>query len=209
MVERVDAGGRTNAGLPHRSAEALFPAPDVIDEGARSRDDAADRRAETFREIDPGRIPACSHIARRYSGSHAGVQQPRAIHVSDKPVRLGNRRDFIERRLLPDRAAADIGGLLDADDGLRWLITRARMQRRTKCFRRELPVIARQRRNLESAERRMRTAFAPVQASDQTGAGDGTSPAERYPVRNIQKHRKASRPEVGIGEIEKCDSTSP
>jgi hypothetical protein len=48
MVERVDAGGGANAGLPHRSTEALFPAPDIVDEGARSRDDAADRRAEAF-----------------------------------------------------------------------------------------------------------------------------------------------------------------
>jgi hypothetical protein len=48
MVERRDAGRGANAGLPHRSAEALFPAPDVIDEGVRSRDNAADRRAEAF-----------------------------------------------------------------------------------------------------------------------------------------------------------------
>ena len=34
------------------------------------------------------------------------------------------------------------------------------MQRGAKCFRRELPVVARQRRDLESAERRMRAAFA-------------------------------------------------
>ena len=97
---------------------------------------------------------------RRYSGRDTGVQQPRAVHVGDKPVRLGDRRHFIQRRLLPDRAAADIGGLLDADDGLRRLITRARVQRRAKRFRRELPVVARQRRDLESAKRGMRTAFA-------------------------------------------------
>ena len=48
MVERVDAGGRSNAGLPHRPAEALLPAPDVVDEGARTRNHAADRRAEAF-----------------------------------------------------------------------------------------------------------------------------------------------------------------
>ena len=48
MVERVDAGRGANAGLPHRSAEALFPAPDVVDEGARTRNHAADRRAEAF-----------------------------------------------------------------------------------------------------------------------------------------------------------------
>jgi hypothetical protein len=48
MVERVDAGGRSNAGLPHRSAEPLLPAPDVVDELARTGNHAADRRAEAF-----------------------------------------------------------------------------------------------------------------------------------------------------------------
>src|SRR6185312_12432827 len=36
MVERVDAGRGANTGLPHRPAEALLPAPDVVDEGART-----------------------------------------------------------------------------------------------------------------------------------------------------------------------------
>ena len=48
VVERVDAGGRANSGLPHRTAEALLPAPDIVDEIAGARDHAADRRAETL-----------------------------------------------------------------------------------------------------------------------------------------------------------------
>ena len=39
-----------------------------------------------------------------------------------RPVGLGDFHDLIERGLLPDRAAADIGGLLDADHGLRRLV---------------------------------------------------------------------------------------
>ncbi len=48
MVERIDAGRRTDAGLAHRAAEALLPAPDIVDELAATCDDAADRRAETL-----------------------------------------------------------------------------------------------------------------------------------------------------------------
>ena len=66
----------------------------------------------------------------------------------------------IEIGLLPDRAAADIGGLLDADQGLRRLVARARMKRPAKRVGRELSVGAGQRRDLESAERGMRAAFA-------------------------------------------------
>ena len=80
--------------------------------------------------------------------------------MGDEPVGLGDLDDFIQRRLLPDRAAADVGGLLDADDGLRRLVARARVKGCAECFGRELPVVARQRRDLESAKRRMRAAFA-------------------------------------------------
>src|SRR5438445_13621919 len=48
----------------------------------------------------------------------------------------------------------------------------------------------------------------PVQASDQTGAGDGASPAERYSAWNIQKHRKASRSEAEIDEMGKMGRRS-
>jgi methyl-accepting chemotaxis protein len=44
VVERVDAGRRANAGLPHRTAQSLLPAPDSVDELARAGDRAADRR---------------------------------------------------------------------------------------------------------------------------------------------------------------------
>ena len=78
-----------------------------------------------------------------------------------RPLALAISHDLVERGLLPDRAAADIGGLLDADDGLRRLVARARMQR---CLRNvsgvNCPSAPWQRRDLEAAERGMRAAFA-------------------------------------------------
>src|SRR3954465_2947106 len=80
--------------------------------------------------------------------------------MGDEPVRLCDPYHFIKRSFLPDGAAADIGGLLDADDSLRRLVTRARMKGGAECFGREWPVVARQRRALESAKGCMRAAFA-------------------------------------------------
>jgi len=94
-----------------------------------------------FEKVDPGGIPLRGHLARGDAGRDAGVEQPRAIHVGGEPVGLGDLCDLVERGLLPDRAAADIGGLFDADHGLRRLVARARMQRRAKGFRRKLPVV--------------------------------------------------------------------
>jgi hypothetical protein len=63
VVERVNAGGGANAGLPHRAAKPLLPAPDLVDETARAGDGSADRGAEAFGEIEPGGIPPHRHIA--------------------------------------------------------------------------------------------------------------------------------------------------
>src|SRR4051794_41450624 len=70
-----------------------------------------------------------------------------------------DRDDLVERGLLPDRTAADIGGLLDADHRLWRLVARARVQRSAKGLRRELAVGALQLRDLEAADRGMRAAL--------------------------------------------------
>ena len=48
VIEGISAGGGTNAGLAHRAAKALLPAPDLVDEIARARDDSADRSPESL-----------------------------------------------------------------------------------------------------------------------------------------------------------------
>src|SRR5580698_5641328 len=128
MVERVDAGSGANAGLPHGAAQPLLPAPDLVDEAVAARDHRADRGAQSLGEIDPGRIPSLRHLARTDSRGDAGVQQPRAVHMGDEAVGLGDLCDRIEIGLVPDRAAADIGGLFDADYSLRRLVAGPRMK---------------------------------------------------------------------------------
>ncbi len=93
-------------------------------------------------------------------GRDAGVQQPRAVHVGGEAVCFCDVHDRIEIGFLPDRAAADIGGLLGADHRLRRLVAGARVKRFAKRLGRKLSVGARQRRDLESAERCVRAAFA-------------------------------------------------
>src|SRR5260370_29222887 len=46
MVEPVNSSSSANAGLAPPTAEALLPAPDLVDEFAGAADDGADRRAE-------------------------------------------------------------------------------------------------------------------------------------------------------------------
>ena len=48
VVERIDAGCGADTGLAHRSAQALLPAPDLVDEIAAAGKHAADRRAQSL-----------------------------------------------------------------------------------------------------------------------------------------------------------------
>ena len=138
-----------------------------------------------FEKSIQAEVPARRHVARRYFGGDTGVQQPRAVHVGDEPILLGDRGHVVQRLLLPDRAAADIGGLLDADQGLRRLVARARMQGGAKRLRRELAVIARQLRDLETAERRMRAAFARDDMRADMGEKLIAGPAMRQRRRHV------------------------
>src|SRR5437763_16969060 len=129
VVQCLDASGGANAGLAHGAAQPLLPAPDLVDEFTRSGHRRPNWRAQSFGKIDPGGIPAHRHVAGADAGGNAGVQEPSAVHVGSKPVVLCYFRDLVESGFLPDRAAADVGGLLDADYRLGRLISTARVKR--------------------------------------------------------------------------------
>ena len=58
VVERVEAGGGADAGLAHRAAEALLPAPGVADELRAAAQHGAERRAEALGEVEPDGVVA-------------------------------------------------------------------------------------------------------------------------------------------------------
>src|ERR1700722_13825244 len=80
--------------------------------------------------------------------------------MGGKTVRFCDSHDLVEIGFAPDRAATDIGGLLDADHGLWRLIAGARVKRGPKSIGREFSIGTRQRRDLESAKRSVRAALA-------------------------------------------------
>src|SRR4029453_15456396 len=91
-------------------------------------------------KVEPGQIPPPRHVGRGDAGGDAGVQEPRAIHMGGETSGPCNLYHLIKISLLPDRAATDVGGLLDADDRLRWLVTAARVKRGAKSVGRKLSV---------------------------------------------------------------------
>ena len=117
VVEGIDAGRGANAGLAHRSAQALLPAPDFIDEIAAAPaitpPTGAPRPLE--KSIQAESHPAVMSRAEIPVATQAFSSRAPSMWVA-RPLGLAIRR-LIEGCLLPDRAAADIGGLFDADDG--------------------------------------------------------------------------------------------
>ncbi len=119
------------------------------------------------------------------------------------PCAFDDARDFVERGLRPDRAAADIGGLLDADQLLRWRVAADDAKCRAQAVDGELAVVALQGCDLEAAESCVDAAFAgqdmrglvrenfvrrPAMAED---AGDIAHGAGR------QKHRRLLAEQIG------------
>ncbi len=113
-----------------------------------------------FEKSIQAEIPSHRHIVGGDAGRDAGIQQSSAVHVGGKAVRSCDLRDLVEIGFAPDRATADIGGLLDADHGLRRLIAGARVKRGPKSLGREFSIGSRQRGDLESAKRRVGAALA-------------------------------------------------
>ena len=86
--------------------------------------------------------------------------QARAVHVRGPALAARHRRHLVELRQRPDRAAADVGGLLHLQQPLRRRIARARPDGGAHVVGREVPARARQRQDLHAREGRMRAAFA-------------------------------------------------
>ena len=72
--ERVDAGRRDDAGLPHRAAEPLLVDPRLLDERARPGQHRAHRGAEPLGEVEPDRV----ELGREGPRRRAGARPPRS-----------------------------------------------------------------------------------------------------------------------------------
>src|SRR5439155_27267411 len=82
VLERVDAGGRDDPGLPHRAAEQML-------EPARSRHqlpgaghERAERAAETLRETERDGVEGTADRHRRHTGRDRSIHEPRAVEVT-------------------------------------------------------------------------------------------------------------------------------
>src|SRR6267378_827739 len=112
MPERVDAARGDDAGLAHGAAHLLLAAPRLVDERARAGHGRADRRAEALGEIDPRRVERRREVAGGHAAGDDGVHEPRPVEMRRQPVPARRRRDLVDARERPHRAAAEIARLL-------------------------------------------------------------------------------------------------
>jgi hypothetical protein len=139
----------------------------------------------------------------------------RAVHMGSERARLGfglrDFDDFVEIGLLPDGAAADIGGLFGAHERLRRLVARARVKRGAEGIRRVFPVGACERRDLKSAKGCMGTAFAGDDVGGDVGQDFIAGPAIHQCRRHIahsagrQEYRGLLSREIGDAVAQQID----
>ena len=93
LLERHQAGGRDDPGLPPGPAEQdLDPAalPHLLGRAAHER---ADRRAESLRDAEHQRVDLGRVLGHVHAGSGARVEDPRAVQVDRDAGLLGNLAD--------------------------------------------------------------------------------------------------------------------
>ncbi|OEI67412.1 hypothetical protein Cus16_3012 [Curtobacterium sp. ER1/6] len=115
VLQRVPAGGREEAGLPHAAAVPLPPGPSGGDVLAGTDEHRADRCAEALRQADGHGVEAVGELAEGDPGRDVGVPEPGAVEVHRDAVLAGeglHRRDLVAGL---DGAAAEVVRVLDRD----------------------------------------------------------------------------------------------
>ena len=161
VIERVKTAGGGDAALTEGAAEALLPAPGGIDESGVAGEHGADRRAQSFGEIEPDAIEGRRHGGRRNTARDHRVEEPRPVHMGFQAAVMGEIGDHRERGLRPDAAAAEIRRLLDGNQGLRrGIAVPARGQRRLQGRGVEHPARAGKAEHPRPGQRPRRAALA-------------------------------------------------
>ena len=98
VVERVDAGGRDDARLPHRSAEQVLLPPGALDQLVRAGEQRSERAPEPLREAERHRVEARRRSRRRDAGRNRGVEEACAVEVHRRRRRAPHRPPRRARR---------------------------------------------------------------------------------------------------------------
>ena len=116
VIERVEGRGGDYSGLAQGPTEHLFPPPGLRDEVIGAGQTGADRRSQALAEVDPGRVEGRRPLTGSHPAGRYGIQQPGAVEVRAEFVSAGDLEHASHPLLGPDRAAGEVGGLLDADE---------------------------------------------------------------------------------------------
>ena len=126
VVERVDARGRDDSGLPHRAAEEVLEAT-----GARHRllgagEERAERAAETLGEAERHRVEAPADRRRLLPAPDRGIEQPGAVEVEAEVELVADRAQLVDLGERPDPPAGGVVRVLDPDDPRAWRVDRGK-----------------------------------------------------------------------------------
>src|SRR5512134_1868998 len=96
VLERVQARGGENPGLPHHAAEDLARAPRPGNEILRTHQHRAGGRAQALGEARRYRVEAAAELLHRHAEFHRGVADARAVEVRRQAAALGERERLVE-----------------------------------------------------------------------------------------------------------------
>src|SRR5262245_27579898 len=115
VVEGIKSRRRQDARLAHSPAHAVLPGPGVLDEGARARQNAPNRAAKAFRQIEPDAIAWSRHLLGADAACHCSVEDTGAVHMYAEATCTGGLGHGLKLPQRPDGAASTVDGLLERE----------------------------------------------------------------------------------------------
>ena len=108
VIEGVQARGRQQPGLAHRSTECVATRPRASDERIGPREQRAHRAAEALAQAHADAVSHARQLGQLAARGDVGVPQPRAVHVDGPSLRSRDRGDLSGwlRTARPDRPRA-------------------------------------------------------------------------------------------------------
>ncbi len=115
VLERVEAAGGDDPGLPHRPAEAVLGDPRARHQLARAGDQRPERAAEPLGEAERHGVEEAPELGGGDPGCNRGVRDPGAVEVDAESELARGRDGRAELRQRPDRAARAVVGVFERE----------------------------------------------------------------------------------------------
>ena len=117
VIERIQPGGSNDAGLAHRTAEAVLLHARSNHQVPGAGDEGAERTAEPLGKAERRGVEPARDLRHSDTGRNGSVHEACTVEVHAHPELASGRDDRLELVQRPDRSTGGVVGVLERQDG--------------------------------------------------------------------------------------------